>query len=335
MIIIFSSQNEISTSAVINWLNYFGKKVIRINCDDDTYKFLKIDNQGIYFGNTIDNNVYNLLDATACWWRRTGIGLRNFTQSKHRNELKIGGMDITKFVQGSNNILLNESTSLRDYIFSKIYEKCQINIGSPYTFSLNKLLVLDIAKKNGLMTPQYVIVSNTNQIFESCSNKYFITKAISEGIYESMNNYRFYTYTELYDKEEFINGCDTNLFQSLIMDCIEKKIEIRSFYLSGSFYSMAIFSQGSSQTSVDFRKYDGEKPNKCEPYALPKVIEQKLEAVFNELNLNCGSVDIILDRSGEYYFLEINPVGQYGMTSQPCNYNLDKIIAKNLIYGKN
>jgi hypothetical protein len=35
-------------------------------------------------------------------------------------------------------------------------------------------------------------------------------------------------------------------------------------------------------------------------------------------------------------FLEVNPTGQYGMVSDPCNYYLDKKIAEYLIdYDEN
>ena len=35
--------------------------------------------------------------------------------------------------------------------------------------------------------------------------------------------------------------------------------------------------------------------------------------------------------NGNYYFLEVNPVGQFGMTSIPCNYDLHEVVAKHLI----
>lgn len=40
---------------------------------------------------------------------------------------------------------------------------------------------------------------------------------------------------------------------------------------------------------------------------------------------------MIYNNDNDFVFLEINPVGQFGMTSNPCNYNLDKIIAEKLI----
>jgi len=46
--------------------------------------------------------------------------------------------------------------------------------------------------------------------------------------------------------------------------------------------------------------------------------------------LNSGSIDILVTPNNEYVFLEVNPVGQFGMVSQPCNYYLEKRIAERL-----
>lgn len=43
--------------------------------------------------------------------------------------------------------------------------------------------------------------------------------------------------------------------------------------------------------------------------------------------------NIVVDEKGDYYFLEVNPVGQYGMVEFPCNYKLNEKIAKYLIDG--
>lgn len=56
----------------------------------------------------------------------------------------------------------------------------------------------------------------------------------------------------------------------------------------------------------------------------------------NSLDLDSGSIDMIVDSSLTYYFLEVNPIGQFEMVSMPCNYNLEKLIAEELItYEKN
>lgn len=191
-------------------------------------------------------------------------------------------------------------------------------------------MTIEIAKACGLEVPSFEIITNSDHLTRS--KKKFgkaVSKAISNGIYNELNGYRFYTYTELID-EELYQAPNLQFFPSLVTQLIEKEYEIRSFYIDGRFYSMAIFSQSNEQTKIDFRKY---ADNRKEPYKLPLDIEEKTRSVFQALKLNTGSIDYIVDKKGRHLFLEINPVGQYGMTSFPCNYNLSEIIANYLIYG--
>lgn len=336
MIIIFSISNEFATSQVMKRLQNEGQQVLRINGDDDTFKFVQISKNCIYFKNIKTNETYNLLKAKSCWWRRTGLTKSHFVQNENKHSLKINKFDLSELVSGDNSILHYEAMSLRNFIYHKIYNSCSIHIGSPWRYEVNKLQVLSIAESYGLKTPKYEIITSLNQIKNNqFSSEKFVTKAISEGIYKTIGKNHFYSYTESYNINDFpVEKNKIQIFPSLIMEQIEKQIEIRSFYLDGNFYSMAIFSQKNQQTEVDFRKYDSEKPNKCEPFQLPKSVEEKLEKIYKALNLSSGSADLILDKNGEYVFLEINPVGQYHMTGEPCNYDLDGIIANYLIKGK-
>ena len=318
-----------------------GEEVVRLNADDDTYKFEKINEGGIFFRNAYTNKIVNLCDAKSCWWRRRGVSERHFFQNVKRESLITTDHDLTSLINGSirNDIFTNEADRLIEYIYKYIYQNCPVNLGRPPLFNLNRLVVLEIAKKNGLLIPPFNIVTN-NRDLSDVVNSYgdCVTKAISNGTMEQIANHRFYTYTELLEPDFFTkanNNPEIKYFPSLISKRIEKRMEIRSFFIDGAFYSMAIFSQNDKQTSVDFRKYNNRKPNKNEPYKLPKEIELKLINVFKDINLNCGSIDLIVDKKGNYIFLEINPVGQYNMVSEPCNYNLDNLIAKYLIHGKN
>ncbi len=335
MILIFSISNDYATAEVIKRLKHLDQEVVRINRDDNVYKFYKITDKEILFKNLKQQKTYNLLDAKSCWWRRTGLSKNHFLLDKKRISFKANGFNLDSLINGSWNLTSTETNDLIDFIQTKIYQTCTINIGSPWRYDLNKLKVLRIAEKYGLDTPKYEIISNLNQIVHNdFSTDKFVTKAICEGVYKTIDKHHFYSYTESYNIEDFSEGKNNiSIFPSLIMEQIEKTMEIRSFFLAGSFYSMEIFSQANEQTKVDFRKYDSEKPNKCEPFQLPETIEKKLKKVFEELDLNCGSIDLIIDNNGNYVFLEINPVGQYNMTSDPCNYNIDNVIANYLIRG--
>jgi D-alanine-D-alanine ligase-like ATP-grasp enzyme len=67
------------------------------------------------------------------------------------------------------------------------------------------------------------------------------------------------------------------------------------------------------------------------PITLPADVEEKLDRLFRALDLNTGSVDMIVDEEGEFVFLEINPTGQYSYVSKICNFDIDRLIAEWLI----
>ena len=82
MILILSSKFDQSTNSVIDWLNYMGEDVIRMNKDDDRFLFNSLTRDGVYFTDRHSNQIINLLDAKACWWRRTGLSFSTFSRSQ-------------------------------------------------------------------------------------------------------------------------------------------------------------------------------------------------------------------------------------------------------------
>jgi glutathione synthase/RimK-type ligase-like ATP-grasp enzyme len=100
--------------------------------------------------------------------------------------------------------------------------------------------------------------------------------------------------------------------------------------MKGICYTAAMFTQTNEKTQTDFRNYDDEQPTRIIPYQLDTELEQQIQALMNEVGLDSGSIDFIKGQDNNYYFLEINPVGQFGFISAPCNFNLPKRIADKL-----
>ena len=66
------------------------------------------------------------------------------------------------------------------------------------------------------------------------------------------------------------------------------------------------------------------------PYILPQEINQKLIKLNKELGLEFSASDIILDKQGDYRFLECNPSGQWDWMSSKLHLDVDYKIAKAL-----
>lgn len=67
------------------------------------------------------------------------------------------------------------------------------------------------------------------------------------------------------------------------------------------------------------------------PYQLGAELEARLVALMQAVDLNTGSIDIMVGTDGLHYFLEINPVGQYGWINTYCNFGISDAIAQKMI----
>lgn len=327
--ILLSRQDDGSTRQVAEWLRSMKKDFIRLNADDQKNFFSGCDLQSGKFSIMINNKRYNfsIKSIKSVWHRRKGFAKDNFFNEV--NHLNVLFHEDSSFAEKH---LKEEATEIIDYLYHLLEKHQEIhNIGSQFHNAVNKLIVLDMASFYGLPTPQSFIISTKKDLaFLSKKEKKLVTKAIGNGVYRFTNEYGYYSYTEKVSKA-FINSLPDTFFPSMVQKQIDKQFELRIFFLEGQFYAMAIFSQESAATSIDNRKnFEADCMPRRVPYLLPEKIKRRLRKLMAELKLNTGSIDMIVTKSNEYYFLEVNPVGQFGMVSQPCNYYLEKKIAESL-----
>lgn len=313
MILIFSDYNDPSTNEVINWLRFSNTAFVRINPDQHcSIKLFNLSNSnGLDWTIEVNNRLINYSEIKSVWYRR--------------GTLKIDASKI-KLVAHSEfkQYLSRELEVIEEIIVFSILQKPII--GNFYG-TVNKLKVLATAQSIGIKIPETSIVSDKKSVEKLEKNSKLITKPIFEIIpfRDKLNSMTISAYTTSISSKEINDYFNYSLIQSEV----KKDFEIRVFYFNKRFYSSAIFSQKNSKTQIDFRKYDDETPNRVIPFILPKKIENQLEQLMKILDLNTGSFDLIYSNE-EYYFLEVNPVGQFGMVGQPCNYQLEKALANTL-----
>lgn len=317
MILIISTHlGEYTTDLVIDWLDFKKINYKRINGVDLIKENFKIDFNCIEI--RINNEIINLSNINTFWFRR--LLPYNYLLSEYGGLTKNSNLNIELI----RNIQ-SEYNRIRDFI--SVFYKEKKWLSQIENSSLNKIEVLFNARQLGLIIPDSIITTSKNEVIKFRKKHYsIIVKSISEALGLIIDNEAYLSYTYAISNYD-IDNLPENFYPSLIQENIDKDYELRIFYLSGSFYSMAIFSQNDEQTKTDFRVYNKEKPNRNVPFILPKHIEIKLDLLMKKMNLNCGSIDMIKSVNGEYVFLEINPIGQFGMVSKPCNYFLEEKVA--------
>lgn len=327
MIVIVSEHGDESTNWVIDWISYYKEKFIRINRDDllDSNKTnLKVEIDSSYDDIRVKiNDEINRDEIKSIWFRRSVYPyLSNDILPELQENVEFSDVKKNFYYEYFNSSL---------FLYACL-EKNKKKLGNFRQWRLNKLEVLTLAKESGILVPDTIVTNKKSDVEEFIRDKKsIITKAISEvfdiRVKKGNEIEVFINYTEEITKE-ILERLPQAFFYSLFQEKLDKDIEIRTFYLDGECYSMAIFSQLDQQTSVDFRKYSN---NRNVPYQLPAELEAKIRKLMLALELNTGSIDFVKTKDGRFVFLEINPTGQYGMTSNPCNYHLHKKIANYLI----
>ena len=318
MILILSkNKNELTTDEVMDWLYFYGADFHRINGED-----LEIEDFSLELGtdNIKDSIISKFSEAGVIWYRRW-YEVANNIQYFENIEPK----------EAANYFFYSKSevSYLSAFVFKAFENKFWVDY--PPSTNVNKLSVLDKARSLGFKIPETLVTNKKATLKQFLfKHKVIITKPISEVLFLNLKGYHFLTTTKKITRKNVDNLPDV-FAVSLLQEMINKKFEIRVFILGEELYSMAIFSQNDSKTIDDFRNYNRERPNRFVPYILPKEIQKRIMDLMKALNLKSGSVDLIKSIDDEFVFLEINPNGQFGMVSKPCNYFLEKKMAEYLI----
>lgn len=324
MALIQSIEADLSTSEVIDWLVHFREPFVRFNETDPLSPLITISEKGEVSSQLEDQNRKIVPEGfSASWYRRGFIRLQYPGISGNEHPLPY-----------LNHYFNEECDELRNYIQAKTSDG-QKSIGSMQENYINKLHMLEVAARNGFLIPDTLITCRKEDVLAFIkTHGELIGKGIKGGFAFPIQETQYYLHTVAITKED-VEKFPDRFPPSLFQKKIQKKYELRVFCLDGKCFTAVIFSQNDPKTSLDFRNYNQEKPNRVCPYKLPQETESKLIAVMKDLQMRSGSADLIKTTDNRFCFLEINPVGQFQQVSLPCNYHLEKLIAQTLIQNGN
>jgi ATP-GRASP peptide maturase of grasp-with-spasm system len=320
IVVISTERLEESTHAVTSWIRALGGACVRINGEDLSRKrfSIRIGALGTAAEIDIDGHVIACADVGVVWYRRGGLAvpeLSGFTDAELEREVKAH--------------LKGELQAVRTSFYDTLGHAYWLS--HPDQRDLNKTAQLRVAARYGLRVPETLVTGDRETLLRFVADHpAAIVKSAGSGRFFRTGETSFGPYTATLTTAH-IESLAEQAFPVLVQEAVPKAYEIRTFFLAGRCYSMAIFSQADPQTRVDFRRYNMERPNRTVPYALPSAVEASICDTMDALGLETGSLDLIRRPDGDFVFLEVNPVGQFGMVSGPCHYRLERRIAEFLI----
>ena len=293
MILILSHKTDYTSDIVVDKLNQRRIQYYRLNSDD----FQNV-NLVINFYQEIKEEI------TSIWVRRFSLPQEIITSQE-------------------SNWLYQE---YRAFIFNYIVSKKVRIMSDPYSIDKaeNKSLQLSVAKDLGFNIPKTIITGNLEEIIKF--RKYVNNSILIKPIYMNqinLENTEFQIFSNILKDSDLENYKNYTSFPSIFQEYIDKEYEIRVTVVGNKIFSAKVDSQSNPITKVDWRR----EKMKFEKYELPAEIEHICFELLEKLNLSFGAIDLIKSKNGIYYFLEINPNGQWGW----IQFDTDQPIAEAII----
>ncbi len=118
----------------------------------------------------------------------------------------------------------------------------------------------------------------------------------------------------------------------MLQKYIEKKYELRITIIGEDVFSVKIDSQHKDETKEDWRVNNCSNVN-YSSIKIPDFIIQRCKNMLKQLDINFSSIDLIFGTDGDYYFLDLNPNGQWAWIDEKLNLHMSESIGA-YFYGK-
>ncbi|TKH73428.1 hypothetical protein FC676_11485 [Bacillus cereus] len=225
----------------------------------------------------------DVIDLDRIWWRR---------RSKH---------------QISTEEIVNES--YKDFINIETFEALVggvinvfdgewVNGISETETATNKLIQMKTAKECGFHLPQTIVTQNKTDLlnFVDGLNKSMIIKPMRGTRKEALRAYKI-------DKKDLTEELDMTMCPTMYQEFIEGTRHFRVHCFGNEITTVLIETE-----EVDWRSL---RNCRFSIYKLPDDIENKILKFIKKMNLKMGVIDLKQSADGEYFWLEINPQGQF------------------------
>jgi glutathione synthase/RimK-type ligase-like ATP-grasp enzyme len=317
LILVITSKRDEHVQSVTRHLDSVGSNWIRINTED-VPKNLELTITPAVGTGSIDvrdsNRAFALESVKAVWYRKPDpLDLFHFSLDR-------ASLD---YVEAEFNEVLQGLYALCDRSFW---------INNPLTSRLahRKMLQLRVARSVGFKTPPSIITNRIQDAIDFAEQVNWDIAIKSLGaIVVSDGSSQYGIFTRRIGKEDLLGLQDKIPYMpTLFQQYVEKEYELRITCVGKQVFACRIHSQCNELTREDFR-FDARnlRHELCE---CPEIAD-KLIAYLRAFGLNFGCFDIAYSKSGEFFFLECNPNGQWLWIEELTGAPIGKALADLLI----
>jgi len=187
-----------------------------------------------------------------------------------------------------------------------------VNDPAKLDLARKKVFQLALARELGFMVPRTLISNNPAEVRDflaDCEGR-VVFKAIHIEFLD-FGERKFNIPTTLLAQEHLGKLDLVSRMPSLFQEFIDKAYELRVTIVGERVFSVRIDSQDNPQTLVDWRHPSHITTLRHTVVHLPQDIQERCLKLLRELGLVFAAIDIAVSKTGEFWFLEINPNAQW------------------------
>lgn len=318
MILILSNKYDLSVDYVVRLLTKRKEKFLRLNTEDLIMSKATIDFPK--FAYKVENKSIQYDIASKCksvWFRRPGKPFE-FYSSTHRPD-----ESIVTFAENQWHTFIEGLKGIKNLFWLNDPDKNHI--------AENKIIQLNKAQEIGLRIPKTCITNSKSEAirFIDENNNQVVAKALSLPLIEKREQ-DYFIFTNIIDAVDDIPEDEFNISPTIFQELLMKKIDYRVTIVGENCFSVKVIRESNKGVPTDWRLLKkGIRFMSCE---IPSDIEKKCVKIVKEFGLVFGAIDLVKTSNG-FYFLEINPNGEWAWLQKEAKLPIAEAIVDTLIHG--
>jgi len=192
----------------------------------------------------------------------------------------------------------------------------------------NKPRQLSTAYQLGFQIPETIITNSYADASSFASKGCSIAKPLRSPLLDEPDGERVIFTTRISALDD-VSARSIRAAPFILQREIMKRFDLRVTVVGKQVFATEIDSQVHDETQTDWRR--GARVDlEHRLHDLPPRVSEKCVALTKALGLRFAAIDLILDRQGSYWFLEINPNGQWAWIQNRTGQRIDRALVDEL-----
>lgn len=292
--LIVTNHEDVTTDYIVLELERRGIDFYRLNSECLPQALLRItpDAEGGQFEIQFPNETIPLMSIGSAYFRRPGLPIA-------LDEIEC---------PSDRQYCESEWSGVLKFLYS-VLDQRWLNSPAAIDAAENKPLQLCIASGLGFRVPETRITNDVASVQQLLQAGPIVAKPLRTALV-NFNDEERVIFTNSVTRADELEGQAVRAAPIIFQRQIEKELDIRVTVVGTKVFSVAIHSQVGDETRIDWRKGSNVALDHT-VLTLPPPLEELCIALLKRLGLRFGAIDLVKDVNGQYWFLEINPNGQW------------------------